>query len=136
MNKSAHVLHIKANPNRVRAMFQGHVIADTDQALTVYETGHSPVQYFPRHDVETGFLGRTAHHTLCPYKGEASYFTLVMDGEIAENAVWSYEDPILAASLLKDRLAFYPDVVEVYEMTPAEEALEPRAARPHGQAAG
>ncbi len=131
MTETTHTVRIKANLNRVRALYQGHVIADTKHALTVIETNHDPVQYFPRDDVEMGFMGKTDRHTTCPYKGVASYFTLTMDGQIAENVVWTYEDPIPAVLALKDYLAFYPDRVEVYELTPGEEAQEPRAAHPH-----
>lgn len=133
MTDPAHTVRLKANLNRVRAMFGGHVIADTNHALTVLETGCDPVQYFPREDVEMGFMGKTSHHTHCPYKGDASYFTLTMHGEIVENAAWSYESPLPNALALKDYIAFYPDKVEVYELTPGEEAMEPRAARPHEQ---
>ena len=131
MTEAAHTVRLKANLNRVRALYRGHVIADTDHALTVLETGLKPVQYFPREDVEMGFLGKTEHHTRCPYKGEASYFTLSMDGHIEENVVWTYEDPIPGVLAIKDYVAFYPDRVEVYELSPGDEAQEPRAAHPH-----
>jgi uncharacterized protein (DUF427 family) len=127
MTDPARPMRIKINLNRVRAMFQAHVIADTSHALTVLEENHPPVQYFPRDDVEMDFMGKTDRRTRCPHKGEASYYTLAMGGEIAENAVWSYEQPLA----LKDYIAFYPDKVEVYELTPGDEALEPRAAHPH-----
>jgi uncharacterized protein (DUF427 family) len=131
-NDRAAPMRIVANPNRVRVMFAGHVIADTADALTVHEQGHAPVQYFPRKDVEMAFMGRTARHTHCPLKGEASYFTLAMDARIIENAVWTYENPLPGAEALKDYVAFYPQNVEIYALTPAEEALEPRAAHTHG----
>jgi uncharacterized protein (DUF427 family) len=131
MTDSAYPVRIKANLKRVRAMFQGHVIADTSHALTVLEEGYPPVQYFPREDVEMGFMGQTERHSRCPHKGEASYYTLTMQGEIAENAAWSYEHPLASALALKDYIAFYAEVVEVYELSPGEENLEPRAAHPH-----
>jgi uncharacterized protein (DUF427 family) len=55
---------------------------------------------------------RTGHHTHCPFKGDASYFTLSVGGRTAENAVWSYERPYDEVMDLKDRLAFYPDRVD------------------------
>ena len=124
-------VRIKANLNRVRALFQGHVIADTSHALIVYEGEYPPVQYFPREDVDMAHLGKTEHHTRCPHKGEASYFTLTMDGQIAENAVWSYENPLPAVLALRDYVAFYTDKVEVHQLTPAEQAMEPHATQPH-----
>jgi len=131
MTEAVHTVRLKANLNRVRALYQGHVIADTNHALTVLETGLAPVQYFPREDVEMGFLGKTEHHTHCPYKGEASYFTLTMDVHVEENVVWTYENPIHDVLAIKDYVAFYPNRVEVYELSPSDEAQEPRAAHPH-----
>jgi uncharacterized protein (DUF427 family) len=135
MRKPSLSLHIRPNYRRVRAMFQGHVIADTARALVVFEPGYAPVQYFPRQDVDLGYFGKTRHRSTCPHKGEASYYTITMDGLIAENAAWSYEEPIASASALKDRIAFYPNVVELYELSPAEEARMPYAAHAHGEPA-
>jgi uncharacterized protein (DUF427 family) len=110
-----HPITIKANQNRVRALFGGHVIADTRAALTLTEAAYKPVQYFPREDVEMEVLGRTDHHSYCPYKGEASYFTIARDGEVAENKVWTYEEPYPAMAQIRGYVAFYPDAVEVVE---------------------
>ena len=110
-----HPITIKANPARVRALFGGHVIADTRAALTVQEASYPAVQYFPRADVAMAFLGRTAHATHCPYKGDASYFTITRDGQIAENKVWTYEEPYPAMELIRDYVAFYSDTVEITE---------------------
>jgi uncharacterized protein (DUF427 family) len=71
------------------------------------------VYYVPRHDADMSRFARTEHHTSCPYKGEASYFTLVGDGRYAENAVWTYEAPFPAVGEIKEHLAFYPDKVEI-----------------------
>lgn len=130
MTPAPHTVRVKANLHSVRAMFAGHVIADTNHALTVVETGLEPVQYFPRADVVMDLLSKTEHRTRCPYKGNATYFTLTKDDQVAENAVWSYEDPIPAVLALKGYLAFYPDQVEIYQLGPGEEALEPHAAHP------
>jgi uncharacterized protein (DUF427 family) len=61
-------------------------------------------------------LTRTAHHTHCPYKGEASYFTIAAGGRSAENAVWSYEAPFPAVGEIKEHLAFYPSRVDAIEV--------------------
>jgi uncharacterized protein (DUF427 family) len=111
-----HPITIAYNPRRVHAMYQGHLIADTAAAMTLREASYPPVQYIPREDVEMAFLSRTDHHTTCPYKGEASYYSIVMDGQIAENAVWTYEDPHPAVEQIRGLLAFYPNKVEVYEV--------------------
>jgi len=114
-----HPITIGKASRRVRASVEGHVIADTANALTLQEANYPPVQYLPREDVEMGFLSRTDKHTNCPYKGEASYYTLHIDGRIFENAVWSYEAPYPAMEEIRGRLAFYPDKVKVYEVDEA-----------------
>ncbi len=108
-----HPITIEAAPGRMTAYYQGHEIAGSDDVLLLREANYPPVAYFPRGDVEMGYLGRTARSSHCPYKGDASYFTITMDGRIAENAVWSYETPYPAMDAIKDRLAFYPNTVEV-----------------------
>ncbi|HWA62760.1 MAG TPA: DUF427 domain-containing protein [Caulobacteraceae bacterium] len=111
-----HPITVTSNPKRVRARYRGHVIADSAGALTLKEAAYKPVFYFPRDDVSMEFLHRTEHHTFCPYKGEASYYSLMMDGDLVENAVWSYEAPFDAMSMIAGYLAFYPQQVEIYEL--------------------
>lgn len=99
---------------RVRVTFKGEVIADTREAIRMEEamqgsTAAPVVYYFPRKDVTMQRLARTSHSTYCPFKGHASYFSLV-DGP--ENTVWSYEQPYDEMMVIKDRLAFYPDRVD------------------------
>ena len=108
-----HPIEITAAPGHMVATFDGHAIAQSDDVLLLREANYPPVAYFPRGDVEMAYMGRTDRKTHCPYKGEASYYTLTMDGHIAENAVWTYETPYPAMDAIKDRLAFYPNVVEV-----------------------
>jgi uncharacterized protein (DUF427 family) len=80
--------------------------------LTVCETKHEPVVYFPREDVRFEALERTDHKSFCPFKGEASYWTLRVADRAEENAVWSYEDPFDEVAGLEDYVAFYADRVE------------------------
>ncbi len=119
-----HPITIEAANNRWRARFAGHVIADSNDALILQEANYRPVVYFPRADVAMEFMSRTDHSSFCPYKGEAAYYTILMDGQFAENAVWTYEEPFPAMDAITGRLAFYPDKVEVYEI--ADEAVNPR----------
>ena len=114
-----HPITITLNPKRVRVLYQGHVIADTGHALILKEATYKAVQYLPREDVEMAFLSRTALSTHCPYKGEASYYSIARDGEIAENAVWTYETPYPAMEQIKGYLAFYPNRVEIHEIDEA-----------------
>jgi uncharacterized protein (DUF427 family) len=92
---------------RIRVMANGASIADSAETLLLLETGHRPVYYFPRAAVRMDLLERTGHHTRCPYKGEASYWTLKANGREVENAVWSYEQPIEGMEPIAGRLAFY-----------------------------
>ena len=107
---------IVTNPagSRVQVKLHGEVIADTRDAIRMEEGAYPPVYYFPRKDVKMDRLVRSSHHTHCPFKGDASYYSL-KDG--AENAVWSYEHPFDEMQVLKERLAFYPDKVEIDVMT-------------------
>jgi uncharacterized protein (DUF427 family) len=121
-----HPITLETAPGRVQARYAGHVIADSENVIVLREADYPPVAYFPRGDVDMGFMGRTSHSTHCPYKGEASYYTLTMDGQISENAVWSYEDPYPAMAAIRDHLAFYPHLVHI------DAVADPRAAaRPH-----
>jgi len=97
---------------RVRVELAGQLIADSARTLVVKETKHDPVIYFPRDDVRFELLDRTDHETFCPFKGGASYWTIRAGDRLAENAVWSYEDPFDEVAGLKDYVAFYPDRVE------------------------
>jgi uncharacterized protein (DUF427 family) len=110
-----HPITITANPRRVRVILGGKVVADTARALTLKEASYPAVQYIPREDADLSLFDRTAHATHCPYKGDASYYTLRIDGRAAENAVWSYEDPYPAMAQIKGHLAFYPNRVDRIE---------------------
>jgi uncharacterized protein (DUF427 family) len=110
-----HSITITPNKNRVRVRFAGHVIAETTRALTLNETGYAPVHYIPRADAAMDLLKPTDHASYCPYKGDASYFTIQVDGRSADNAVWSYQEPYPAVKDIKDHLAFYPSRVDKIE---------------------
>jgi uncharacterized protein (DUF427 family) len=119
-----HPITITPAARRWRAKFQGHVIADSADALVLQEASYPPVVYFPRDHVSMEYLRRTERSTHCPYKGDASYYTLAMDGHFGENAVWTYESPFPAMAAIAGRLAFYPNQVEVYWVDDA--AVNPR----------
>ena len=119
-----HPITLTPAASRWRAKFAGHVIADSADALILQESTYPAVVYFPRIDVEMGFLSRTERGTHCPYKGDANYFTVLMDGQFAENAVWTYEQQFEGMDPIADRVAFYTDRVEVYEVDDA--AVNPR----------
>jgi uncharacterized protein (DUF427 family) len=113
--RTGHHITIERNPNRVRVQFNGIVVADTTRALTLKEAGLPPVQYIPREDADMSLLERTSHKTHCPFKNDASYYTIRAGGRTAENAVWTYEDPYPAVAQIKNHLAFYPNRVDRIE---------------------
>src|SRR3984957_9462592 len=107
-----HPISIEPNAGRVVVSVAGRVIADTREALTLYEARYPAVQYIPRKDVDMALLVRTDLSTYCPYKGDASYFSISVGGERWIDAVWTYETPYAAVADIKDHLAFYPDRVD------------------------
>jgi uncharacterized protein (DUF427 family) len=110
-----HPITITPNTNRVRVTFAGKIIADTTRAFTLREAGYQPVHYVPREDTDLSLLTPTDHSSYCPYKGDASYFTISADGRTSENAVWSYQQPYPAVKEIKDHLAFYRTRVDGIE---------------------
>jgi uncharacterized protein (DUF427 family) len=107
-----HPITVAPNPKRVVVTLGGKVIADTREALTLKEASYPAVQYIPRKDVDMALLARTDHATYCPYKGEASYFSIPLGGERSVNAIWTYESAYPSVAAIQDHLAFYPDRVD------------------------
>ena len=89
----------------VRATWNGTVIAESDRTVVV-EGNH----YFPAGDVRAGVLAPSDSHTICPWKGEASYYDVVVDGQRNADAAWYYPDPKPAAEEITDRVAFWRGV--------------------------
>ena len=111
-----HPITITANPKRVRVSLDGVVIADSTSALSLKEANYPAVNYVPRKDANMEVLSRTERVTHCPYKGDASYFSIVADGKTIENAIWTYETPFPAMTEISGHLAFYPDKVKIEEV--------------------
>ncbi len=114
-----HPIEIGPAPQRVRVTFAGRVVADTKRALLLSEASYQPVAYVPREDVDFNVLKKTDHKTHCPYKGDASYYSIHVDGRVAENAIWSYEQPIADVGAITGYMAFYPNRVDRIEQLPA-----------------
>jgi uncharacterized protein (DUF427 family) len=113
---------IEPNPNRVVVRFEGEIVADSTRVLVMRATGAPPVQYIPREDVDMTRLTRTAHATYCPYKGDATYWSLRVSDREVENAAWSYESPYPQVAPIKGHLAFYEDRVDAIEEQPRASA--------------
>lgn len=108
-----HPIHIAPSDKHVVVSHAGHVIADTREALVLREANYPPVLYIPRRDADMTLLQHTDHASYCPYKGDASYYSIVAgDGAPSVNAIWTYEAPHPAVSEIRDHLAFYPDRVD------------------------
>jgi uncharacterized protein (DUF427 family) len=111
-----HPIIITPNPRRVRVTAGDIVIAETTKALTLKEAKYPAVQYVPREDANMALLERTDRVTHCPYKGDASYYSLKADGKTLDNAIWTYEAPFPAMTEISGHLAFYPDKVKIEEV--------------------
>lgn len=92
--------------------FAGRVVADSRRTVRVCETSHPPVYYVPRGDVADGVLRRAGGGSWCEWKGQATYWDLVVDGRRAAAAAWSYEDPSPGYEHLRAAVAFYPGRVD------------------------
>jgi uncharacterized protein (DUF427 family) len=108
-----HPITVQPTGARVVVRAGGRVIADTTAALTLQEADYPAVQYIPLADVAPEVLRRTDSHTYCPYKGEASYYSLVGDGTEIADAVWVYEEPYDAVGTIAGHVAFYPQHVDI-----------------------
>lgn len=112
-----HPIAISPVAGRVVIRFAGVVILSTRDALELTEASYPPVFYLPREHAEMGFFEPSGKKTSCPYKGEASYFSLRAGGIYTPDAVWSYAAPYPAVAAIAGRLAFYPQHVQV-EISP------------------
>ncbi len=108
-----HPISIAPADEHVLIHFGGAVIADSRRALTLREATYPEVLYVPREDADMRAFVPTDHASFCPYKGDASYFTLHLGDSEARNAVWSYEQPYDAVAPIAGHLAFYADKVRI-----------------------
>jgi uncharacterized protein (DUF427 family) len=107
---------ITVAPTRRHVMVRvrGEVVADTDGALTLEESRHPAVQYIPMKDVVQDMLTRTDTASYCPFKGNASYYSVTTAaGDTVEDAVWTYAQPLPAAAAIAGHVAFYPDKADI-----------------------
>jgi uncharacterized protein (DUF427 family) len=87
-----HALYLEPSPRRVRGVINGETVVDSSDVALLHETGYLPVWYFPRADVRFDLLEATDHTTHCPFKGDASYWTIRAGGAVAANKVWGYPE--------------------------------------------
>lgn len=103
----AHRIAFEPHPRRIRAELAGHTVLDTTRGHLLHETAILPVLYAPLEDFDPALLERTDHRTTCPFKGEASYWSVRAGGRVAENALWAYEAPLPDAGWLAGFGALY-----------------------------
>ena len=121
-----HVLYFEDSPRRVRVVFGGETVADSRRAKLLHEAGLLPVYYFPIEDVRMELLEESDHTTHCPFKGDASYWSVRAGDRVAENAVWGYPEPIDSAPPIAGYLAFYWRMMDHWYEEDEEVFVHPR----------
>ena len=121
---------VEPSAKHVRVVFNGVTIAETDRALRVLETSHPPVYYILPEDVKREYLTETATHTVCEYKGQASYYSVTVEGKSSFDAAWFYPDPTARFMVIKDYIAFYPGRVDACYIN--DERVQPQAGNFYG----
>jgi uncharacterized protein (DUF427 family) len=113
----AHPITVEPSSDRVIVRADGATIADSTATLVLREADYSPVRYIPLDDVDRAVLAPSDTSTYCPYKGEASYWSISNLPERGEDAAWFYGEPYAAVEPIRDHVAFYPDRVEITVQT-------------------
>ena len=109
-----HPITIEPTHGRVRVRVIGETVADTRAALRLRESNYPAVQYIPLEDVVQQLLTRTDTHTYCPYKGDASYYSVTTAaGATVDDVIWTYERPHAAVREIAGHVAFYPDRADI-----------------------
>lgn len=124
--RSGYRVVLKRAGQRVRAIAGDHLVADSSDAMVMQETRLPQVFYFPRKDVAMDLLARTPHRTHCPFKGDASYFSLKIGATTIENAAWSYETPYDEAFSVKDYVAFNWEDIDTWLVGEEQVSIQPR----------
>jgi putative cofactor-binding repeat protein len=117
MTDKSHRARISLAGEPYTAKVAGVTVARSEHAMILQEEKagkrYPPVVYFPREDIAAESLQPTDHHSHCPIKGEAGYFDVTVDGNVLENAAWTYPDPLPMVRAVKGYVAFYPDKVTI-----------------------
>jgi uncharacterized protein (DUF427 family) len=110
-----HPITVEPHPARVTVRVGDRVVADTTSALSLRESTYPAVPYVPLADVDQTLLRASDTSTYCPFKGDASYYSIALpDGELTD-VVWGYREPYPAVAEIAGHVAFYPDKVEITE---------------------
>jgi uncharacterized protein (DUF427 family) len=111
-----HRVTIEATPagQEVRIELDGVVLARTFGALVLHETGLPDRWYIPAVDVDASLLRPSELHTTCPFKGEASYWSVEVGGRLHEDVIWTYPTPIPQCADIAGMMSFYPDRTQLF----------------------
>jgi uncharacterized protein (DUF427 family) len=109
-----HLVYFEDHPRRIRAVLGGETVIDTVRGKLLHESSLPAVLYVPLEDVRQGLIEPTAHTTHCPFKGDASYWTVRAGGKTAEDAIWGYPEPIESATWLLGYVAAYWDRMDTW----------------------
>jgi uncharacterized protein (DUF427 family) len=115
---------------QIRVILDGYTLAETTDAFRVLETAGAPVYYLPPADVRTDLLVPTEHHSQCEWKGEASYWSIMLPDRTIPNAAWAYKSPLTGYEAIRDYLAFYAQLVD--EAWVGDERATPQPGRFYG----
>jgi uncharacterized protein (DUF427 family) len=110
---TGHTITIAPADQHVEVSIGGEKLAASDRAVRLDETGLPARYYIPRDDVRTDLLRPSARQTTCPFKGQASYWSVQVGDEVHENLVWSYQAPIPEAAGIAGMMCFYNERVEL-----------------------
>jgi uncharacterized protein (DUF427 family) len=102
-----HPITIEPTTDRVVVRVREHVIAESETALTLCEAGYAPVQYLPIGDVDATLIEPSETETYCPYKGDATYYSISLPAAKIKDAIWTYVSPYDAVSEIAGHVAFY-----------------------------
>ena len=108
-----HPITVTPADTTVTVRLRGRTIAQTERALVLQEASYPPVYYLPLEAVDADVLEPSTHQTYCPFKGDASYYSLRDGDTVSTDAVWTYVTPYDAVSEIAGHVAFYPDRVEI-----------------------
>jgi uncharacterized protein (DUF427 family) len=109
----SHSIELVPVEGAVRVEVGGELVAESSRALELRETRHRPRFYLPLEDVRDGVLEPSEKTSHCPYKGDASYFSVRAGGELHEDLVWTYRDPIPAVADIEGLVCFYDEKVDL-----------------------
>ncbi len=104
-----HHIELRDEPRRVVVSVGGVDVAASEHTIALLETGLPPRHYFPRPDVRMDLLEATPTETVCPFKGQASYFTIRVGDAVHRDLAWCYEEPIKGMEPIAARVCFYAE---------------------------